>query len=217
MSKQLFIFDLDGTILDTLEDLCNSTNYALTSNDLPGRTIDEVRKFVGNGIRKLIERAVPEGIDSEQMENVFRSFSEHYKIHCADKTKPYDGIMEVLAALKARGIQTAVVSNKADFAVQSLCKEYFSEMFDYVVGEREGIRRKPYPDSVNEVLRKLQVEKENVLYIGDSEVDVKTAQNAQIESIAVTWGFREEAFLKEQGAKHLISHPSQLLKFMKQD
>lgn len=210
MKYQLLIFDLDGTILDTLEDLCDSTNYALTINGFPARSITEVRSFVGNGIRKLIERAVPDGTDSELLDKVYVDFSQHYKAHCADKTRPYDGILELLARLKEEGYQTAVVSNKADFAVQSLCKDYFPDIFDFVVGEREGIRRKPYPDSVNEVMTRLQTVKENTLYIGDSEVDLQTAKNAGIDSVAVTWGFRDKEYLKEQGASVLVDRPVEL-------
>lgn len=214
MNYKLLIFDLDGTILNTLEDLCNSTNYALEAHNFPTRTIEEVRKFVGNGIKKLIERAVPSGTSSEAIEQVLDTFKKHYALHCADKTSPYDGIMELLTALRAQGFLTAVVSNKADFAVQSLCNDYFPGMFDFVVGEREGIRRKPYPDSVEEVLTKLQVKKEQAVYIGDSEVDIQTAKNAGMLSIAVSWGFREEALLREQGAENIVNKPSEILNFI---
>lgn len=214
MNYKLLIFDLDGTILNTIEDLCNSTNYALGAHNFPTRTIEEVRKFVGNGIKKLIERAVPSGTSSETIEQVLDTFKKHYALHCADKTSPYDGIMELLTALRAQGFLTAVVSNKADFAVQSLCNDYFPGMFDFVVGEREGIRRKPYPDSVEEVLTKLQVKKEQAVYIGDSEVDIQTAKNAGMSSIAVSWGFREEAFLREQGAENIVNKPSEILNFI---
>ncbi len=210
MKYKLLIFDLDGTILDTLQDLFHSTNYALQINKFPTRTIEEVRQFVGNGIRKLIERAVPLGTDSELIERVFTSFKEHYANHCADTTKPYEGIEDLLSWARAKGCLTAVVSNKADFAVQSLCKEYFPNMFDYTVGEREGIRRKPSPDSVEEVLRVLGIEKEDAVYIGDSEVDVQTAKNVGMDEISVSWGFREESFLREQGARRIVKKPDEL-------
>ena len=214
MNYKLLIFDLDGTILNTLEDLCSSTNYALQAHNFPTRTIEEVRKFVGNGIQKLIERAVPSGTSVETIEQVLQTFKEHYAIHCADNTSPYDGIMELLTTLRAKGCLTAVVSNKADFAVQSLCKDYFPDMFDFVVGEREGIRRKPYPDSVEEVLKKLQIEKEQAVYIGDSDVDIQTAANSGLQSIIVKWGFRDEAFLRKHGAKIIVDKPSAILSFI---
>ncbi len=212
MSYKLAIFDLDGTILDTLEDLKESTNAALASNGYPARTLDEVRRFVGNGIGKLIERAVPQGTSKEAAEKTLESFKRHYGIHCADHTKPYDGILELLENLRKRGIQTAVVSNKADFAVQELCSKYFPDAFDFVVGEREGIRRKPCPDSVFEVLRTLKKTADEAVYIGDSDVDVETAKQAGMDGIFVSWGFRGREFLIEHGAesKSIVDTPKEL-------
>lgn len=143
MNTKLIIFDLDGTILNTLEDLADSTNYALKVNKLPARTVEEVRCFVGNGIRKLIERAVPEGTAQDVVEKVLEDFTVHYGEHCADKTRPYEGMKEVIAMLRDRGCLTAVVSNKADFAVQELCEQYFPELFDYVIGERQAFGANP--------------------------------------------------------------------------
>ena len=163
MRYKLAVFDMDGTILNTLEDLADSTNYALKANGLPERTIDEVRRFVGNGIRLLIERAVPTDTDKKLTDKVFDTFKEYYKTHCAVKTRPYDGIKDVLLELRKAGCLTAVVSNKADFAVQDLCKDYFDNLFDFAIGEREGIKKKPAPDSVFEVLSKLNVEKDNAV------------------------------------------------------
>lgn len=211
MKYKLLIFDLDGTILDTLEDLTNSTNYALNKNGFAARSIDEVRSFVGNGIGKLIERAVPEQTDECITQAVLDDFREHYAEHCADNTCPYDGIVKLIDALRGQHYMTAVVSNKADFAVQDLCEKYFPEMFDYVVGEREGIRRKPAPDTVLEVLDKLNVSKENAIYIGDSEVDIQTAVNSEIDEIAVTWGFRDREYLESQGAGVIIDTPEDIL------
>ena len=178
---------------------------------MPEHTINEVRWFVGNGIHKLIERAVPKGSSDEQIEQVFTTFKEYYKDHCAVKTRPYSGIMELLKTLREKGILTAVVSNKGDFAVQILCEDYFREMFDFAVGEREGIRRKPAPDSVLAVLEKFQISKDEAVYIGDSEVDIQTAFNAGMKEIAVTWGFRPESFLKENGADCIVHTPEELL------
>lgn len=207
---KLAVFDMDGTILDTLEDLKDSTNFALEKCGYPVRTYDEVRRFVGNGIRKLIERAVPEGLTVEQIDRVHEVFTEHYKVHCADTTKAYDGIKPLLEKLRASGVKTAVVSNKADYGVQELCKEYFDGLFDYAVGEREGIRRKPAPDAVNEALRVLGIDKSEAVYIGDSDVDFETAKNAELPCISVLWGFRDEEFLREKGATLFVRDPAEI-------
>lgn len=207
---KLAVFDMDGTILDTLEDLKDSTNFALEKCSYPTRSYDEVRRFVGNGIRKLIERAVPEGLTVEQIDRVHEVFTEHYKVHCADKTKAYDGIKPLLEKLRASGVKTAVVSNKADYGVQELCKEYFDGLFDYAVGEREGIRRKPAPDAVNEALRVLGIDKSEAVYIGDSDVDFETAKNAELPCISVLWGFRDEEFLREKGATLFVRDPAEI-------
>lgn len=210
MGYRLVIFDLDGTLLDTLEDLADSVNYALSVCDFPGRTIEEVRHFVGNGIRLLIERSVPQGTPKEKTDRVYAEFMEHYAAHCADKTRPYDGISEMLCSLRKAGIKTAVVSNKADAAVKELCETYFAGLLDEAVGERIGIRRKPAPDSVKEVLKKLGVEEGQAVYVGDSDVDVETADNAGLAEIAVTWGFRDKDFLLQSGAKVLVSAPKEI-------
>ena len=211
MKYQLAIFDLDGTLLDTLEDLADSVNYIMNEFGYPERTLKEVRSFVGNGIRKLLERSAPTGTPAEEIDRMFEQFMEYYGAHCADKTKPYDGIMELLDALKEQGIKLAVVSNKADYAVKALCEQYFSGIFDEAVGERVGIARKPAPDTVNEVLKSLQIEKSQAVYIGDSEVDVQTAQNAEMDCIAVDWGFRDREVLIEAGAERIVSTPAEVL------
>lgn len=207
MKYQLAIFDLDGTILDTLDDLADSLNYALEKSGYPVRTRDEVRRFVGNGIRKLIERGVPSGTDAESVSRVHENFTAYYKVHCADKTKPYENIPELLKKLRENGVKTAVVSNKADYAVQDLCVQYFEGLFDAAVGEREGVRKKPAPDSVNAVLEKLGVNRENSVYIGDSDVDVETARNSGMNCIAVDWGFRDRDLLISSGAEIIVSEP----------
>ena len=210
MLCELAIFDLDGTILNTLEDLADSLNAALKAYGFPERTLEEVRCFVGNGIRRLIERGVPAGTPEEEIVRVHERFTAHYKVHCADKTRPYPGINDLLKNLRQAGCRTAVVSNKADYAVQELCEQYFPGVFDAAVGERAGILKKPAPDSVNEVLRRLNVTKENAVYIGDSEVDIATARNAQMRSILVDWGFRDRSFLVEQGAETIVSSPEEI-------
>lgn len=201
MRYKLAVFDMDGTILDTLEDLKDAVNYALEKNGFPTHDLDAVRRFVGNGMWKLIERAVPEGTDEQMQIKVHDEFMEYYHVHCADHTRPYPGILELLKALKDKGCKIAVVSNKADEAVHELCVQYFPGLFDCEIGSRDGIANKPAPDSVFEVLKNLQVSKEDSVYIGDSDVDLATAQNADMDHIIVTWGFREKSFLKEKGAE----------------
>lgn len=211
MKYRLMIFDLDGTLLNTLEDLTDSVNYVLWKHGFPERTLEEVRGFVGDGIHKLLERSVPEGTAPFMVEECFKDFIPYYKAHCADKTRPYDGIPELLDRLRENGVKTAVVSNKADYAAKELCARYFPGMFDEVVGERVGIHRKPSPDSVNEVIRLLGATKEETVYVGDSDVDVQTAENAGIDGIFVAWGFKGEAFLKGAGAKVIVTRPEEIV------
>ena len=214
MKYQLAIFDLDGTLLDTLEDLTDSTNYIMRQFGYPERTLAEVRSFVGNGIRKLLERRAPNGTSAEEIDRMFEQFKEYYGAHCADKTKPYDGVMELLDELRKQGVKLAVVSNKADYAVKALCNQYFPGCFDEAVGERVGIARKPAPDTVNEVLKNLQIDKAQAVYIGDSEVDVQTAKNAELDCLAVDWGFRDTEVLEEAGAELIVSNPKDLIKYL---
>lgn len=201
---------MDGTILNTLDDLEGATNYALVKNNLPQRTTDEVRGFVGNGVRRLIERAVPDGTPVPVIDAVYADFSSYYEKHCADRTKPYGGMNEMLASIRAAGIKTAVVSNKDDYAVQTLARVYFPALFDAVVGVREGIKRKPAPDTVFEVMKRLGVPKEQCIYIGDSEVDIETARNAGIPCISVSWGFKGRKFLEEHDARKITDTVSGL-------
>ena len=210
--RRLVVFDMDGTILNTLEDLKDTLNYSLARYGLGQRTMEETRIFVGNGIHKLIERAVPEGTDAQTVEAVFHTFLEHYQIHCMDQTKPYPGIVELLQELKKAGCLTAVVSNKADAAVQELCERFFKGMFDYAVGEHEGVQKKPAPDMVWLTLEKLGVKAEDAVYVGDSEVDVATAKQSGLDSIIVTWGFRDRALLEKHGASVFADTPAEVLR-----
>ena len=210
MKYKLAIFDLDGTLLDTLDDLVDSLLHTLAAAKLPSRTRDEVRRFVGNGIHKLIERAVPAGSSDELIDNIEREFRAYYKLHCADKTRPYDGIIELLKRLRTAGVLCAVVSNKGDFAVQELVQQYFPGLLDCAVGERAGVRTKPAPDSVNEVLRTLGANRADAVYIGDSDVDIDTAKNAGMDSISVLWGFRDREFLVGHGAVRFVGTPGEI-------
>ena len=194
------IFDMDGTLLNTLEDLADAVNYALREMGMPERTIEEVRNFVGNGVRRLMELSVPDGFDNPAFEETFAKFREYYGVHCNDKTKPYDGVLELIRELKEEGYALAIVSNKIDTAVKELAEIYFEGIVKVAIGEKEGVAKKPAPDTVYAALRELHMPAETAVYIGDSEVDVMTAKNSGLPCISVLWGFRDEAFLREKGA-----------------
>lgn len=211
--KKIAVFDMDGTILDTLTDLMNSMNETLVRFGFPVHTYDEIRMFVGNGIPKLVERSVPAGTDKDVEAEVLEAFKVYYGEHCADETRPYEGIPELIRKLREQGILTAVVSNKADFAVQKLCEDYFPGLFDAAAGDQEGKERKPAPDLVFEVLKKLGAAPEDGYYIGDSDVDVATAANSGMECIAVTWGFRDREFLIAHGATRFAEEPKDILDY----
>lgn len=208
-----YIFDLDGTLLDTLTDLAASCNYALRTHGMPEHSVDDVRRFVGNGVRKLMERAIPNGVDNPDFEATFATFREHYMQHSLDTTHPYSGIPEVLTALKTHGCRLAVVSNKMMAATVELCRHFFPDTIEVAIGEHEaeGIRKKPAPDTVFAALKELGVEKNGAVYVGDSDVDVQTAANSGLPCISVLWGFRDRDFLIQHGAKTFISAPSELL------
>lgn len=209
---KVFIFDLDGTLLDTLQDLADSVNYALRQYQMPGHSTDDIRRFVGNGVRLLMERAVPQGAENPRFEVVFDCFRQYYMQHSLDTTRPYDGILETIHELKARGCRMAVVSNKMMAATQELVRHFFPEI-EVAIGEHEaaGIRKKPAPDTVYEALRQLGVTKDEAVYVGDSDVDFNTARNAGLPCISVLWGFRDRAFLEAHGATTFVSHPQELL------
>ena len=210
--KKIVIFDLDGTLLNTLDDLADSTNYALAKFGYPTRTIEEVRQFVGNGVAKLIERAIPDGKKNPNFEKCLAIFKENYAQNMYNKTAPYVGILEMLSNLKSKGLKIAVVSNKFDLAVKELCKKYFDGYIDFAAGENEaqGIKQKPAPDTVFTVLKEFELNPEDAVYVGDSDVDIMTAKNSKMPCISVTWGFRDEKFLLENGATILINTPSEI-------
>lgn len=208
------IFDLDGTLLDTLGDLTDSVNVALEKYQLPARSIEEVQSFIGNGLRNLMLQAVEEGEAFPKFEELFEFFRGYYKTHCNIKTAPYEDILVLMKELKIRGIKMGIVSNKIDAGVKELNEKFFADYTEVAIGEREGVGRKPAPDSVYEALRILGVEKEESVYVGDSEVDILTAQNAGVRCISVSWGFRDEEFLRARGAKEMIARPLELLELM---
>lgn len=211
MKYNSVVFDLDGTLLDTLGDLRDSVNFTLKKNNLPERTTEEIRSFVGNGIRILIELSVPQNTPLEITDKCFQEFREYYKDHSAILTKPYDDIIDLMKTLKSKGIKIAVVSNKADFAVKTLMEDYFSCLYDCAYGERAGVPRKPEPDGVFDAIREMGSEIENTVYIGDSEVDVITSKNAKLPCIAVTWGFRDREVLENLDPEYIVDRPKEIL------
>lgn len=206
-----YVFDLDGTLLATLQDLADSTNYALRTYHMPEHSCDEVRMFVGNGVKRLMELAVPNGLENPNFEPVYATFRKHYMAHSLDTTKPYSGVTELLTELKKKGKRTAVVSNKFYAATQELCRHFFGDLVEVAIGEREDIRKKPAPDTVLEALRQLGVDKQGAVYIGDSDVDVRTAANCGMPCISVLWGFRDKDFLMDCGATTFVNKPSDIL------
>ncbi len=208
------VFDLDGTLLDTLDDLYASVNHALTKFDLPKRGKDEVRAFLGNGIHRLIELSVPERCSALQAERVLSEFRTYYLKHSLDNTKPYAGIEPMLNECKQRGYTTAIVSNKLNPAVQDLHKQFFPNNINVAIGETKEVRRKPAPDMVLKALELLHSNKDEAVYVGDSEVDLETASNASLPCIAVSWGFRGRPFLEHEGATTIIDSPDELIKHL---
>lgn len=208
------IFDLDGTLLNTIEDLADSLNHTLTEYGLPSRTLMEVQNSVGNGLQKLLERSIAEGLNHPQFKEIFDSFKSYYILHCKEKTLPYPGIIDLLKELHYRNIPMAIVSNKNDKAVKQLASDFFDGIIPVAIGERDGISKKPAPDTVFAALEELGQNTENVVYIGDSEVDLQTAANSGIDCISVSWGFRGRTFLENLGAETIIDTPQEILYFL---
>lgn len=211
MKYEAVVFDMDGTILNTLEDLCDSVNFALRENNQKERTLEEVRFFVGNGLRRLVELAVEPGTDDEGINRILDDLKKFYAVHNADKTRAYDGIRDTILELRRRGCRTAVVSNKIDEGVQALCKKYFDGLFDVGIGEKPGVAKKPAPDTVNKALEILGVDRKNAVYVGDSDVDFMTAKNSEMDFIGVSWGFRGRKFLQDLGAEKIVDVPAEIL------
>jgi phosphoglycolate phosphatase len=214
MKYKNVIFDLDGTLLDTLEDLKNAVNFALEKNGFPVRSIDEVRSFVGNGIKVLIRRAVPEGTGETAYKRVYDDFVVYYKEHCKDNTAPYRGIPELLDALCGSGVKMAIVSNKGQFAVDELYDRFFRAYICTAVGGREDMRTKPCPDGVFIAMDALSAGTDDTVYIGDSDVDIETAKNAGLDCISAGWGFRSRDFLIEHGAAIIADKPGDVMKYI---
>ena len=210
MNIKAVIWDLDGTLLNTLDDLAASVNAALAMNGMPLRSTEEVRAFVGNGIRNLMMRAVPDGEANPAFDKALEDFTRHYGAHSRDRTRPYDGILETLDRLSAEGVKHAIVSNKIDFAVKALSRAYFGERMCAAIGDDPSRARKPAPDSVLAAMREMGVTAQETVYVGDSDVDVLTARNAGVPCVAVLWGFRDEACLRAAGAERLARTPDEL-------
>lgn len=208
---ETYIFDLDGTLLSTLDDLAASTNYALRWAGMSERTVEEVRMFVGNGVKLLMERAIPNGINNPKFEETYAKFREHYMEHNLDTTCPYEGILELLRELKRRGKKLAIVSNKFYAATQELAKHFFPDTIEVAIGERDSIRKKPAPDTVLEALKQLGASQDNAVYIGDSDVDIMTAKNCDLPCISVLWGFRDKDYLIKHGGTIFVDKPSEIL------
>lgn len=202
---KLVVFDLDGTLLDTLDDLTASTNAALLTHGFPIRTKEEVRSFIGDGIVKLLERSV--GIENyPRIQEMVLDFRAYYGEHCKDATRPYAGVLSLLQTLREKGLKLAVLSNKVHAATQELIADYFPDTFDVVMGENEaaGIKRKPSPVALLKIMETLNVKETETAYVGDSEVDIQTAKNAGVDCISVCWGFKAKEFLEEHGAQKIV-------------
>lgn len=214
MKIQTAIFDMDGTLLNTLDDLADSVNFVLDAHGFPERSLSEVRHMVGNGIPTLIRRAVPAHATQRETDDCIEQMLTYYASHCNQKTAPYPGIADMLTALRANGVATAVVTNKAQIAAETLSREIFGDRLSVVVGAREGLRFKPSPDGVWTALRELGVGMEGVVYVGDSEVDMRTALNAQLPAVGVLWGFRDRSDLAPYAPLALVSSPKELEKLL---
>ena len=209
------IFDLDGTLLNTLDDLAAAVNHALALEGLPQRSLDEIRSFVGNGAGLLISRSMPEGSSQELTDKVYAHFSEYYVDHGTVLTAPYDGIAELLRGLKAEGVRLAVVSNKLDAAVPPIMRHYFPGLFDITAGERSGVRRKPAPDLIYYCMESFGTPPERTVYVGDSDVDIMTARNAGIDCVSVSWGFRDRELFLSLGQTAIADNAQELLEYLR--
>lgn len=218
MKFEAVLFDLDGTLLNTLEDLTDSTNYAMDQMGYPRHTLAEVRSFINNGARRLVVGACPPGTPEDKIDRCLAIFQQHYRGHMQEKTRPYPGILALLDQLNAQGVKVGVVSNKFDGAVKALCQKYFGHRVQVAVGEHEaeGVRRKPWPDTVFEALKALNVPVSGALYAGDSDVDILTARNAGLPCLSVSWGFRPRESLVQAGSRHIADSVEDFFTVMKE-
>jgi len=216
MGYKAVIFDLDGTLLDTLDDLKDGINFVLKKYGYPLQSRDEIKAHVGNGVKRLLELSLEKGLETNGFDDMLSEFKDYYKDNAKNKTAPYDGITELLSALNKKGVKLAVVSNKFDGAVKELCRYYFNGLIPVAIGEQEakGIRKKPNPDTVFAAAKELNCDIADCVYIGDSEVDIETAKNAKTDCITVTWGFREEEYLKSVGGKVFAHKPMDIIKLI---
>lgn len=214
MKIDTIIFDLDGTLLNSLGDLHACFNHAIKSFGYPERSLNEIKSFVGNGIKKAIERALPKPVEDRDLNKIVDYFRIYYRDHMLEFTKPYDGIIEMLEEARKKGFKLAVVSNKYDDEVKMLVKNYFGKYIDIAIGEGHGIRKKPEVDGVIEAINELDSNLKRTIFVGDSDVDIKTAKNAGIHCISVTWGFRDRNFLMAEGAEYFANHPKEILEII---
>ncbi len=214
MAIKTVIFDLDGTLLYSLEDLKDSVNFVMKKHGFREYTIDEVREAIGNGVRLLMERILPKDIDKNLFEECLSEFKENYSKNMYNKTKPYDGVLDMLKALREEGYKIAVLSNKFDSAVKELSSKYFGELVDLAVGQKEGVKEKPSPLGIQEIAKELDTDVETCVMVGDSEVDIQTANNAGIDCISVTWGYKNVDFLYDNGATKLVYAPEDILELL---
>ena len=203
MEYTTIVFDCDGTLLDTLTDLRNAVNYVLRAHDLPERSVPEVKAALGNGVAHLMRQSLPTSISEAQFNTYLDEFKAYYGEHLQDYTAPYPGMLDVLDTLRAKGYKLAIVSNKIQEGITPLNKEYFGDRLPVAIGERPGLQRKPAPDMVLQALKELNSTPNESIYVGDSEVDVATAENSGLLCIGVTWGFREESLHQELGVTHI--------------
>lgn len=216
MKWEAAVFDLDGTLINSLADLASSVNRILSAGGYPPRTPDEVRQFVGNGVRRLVERALPHPVPTEELDRMFELYKKDYQQHLLDETAPYPGIVELLQTLKQSGMRLAVLSNKPHASVQRICEALFPGTFDLAWGDRSGVPRKPDPTAVWMALDAMDIPREKAVYIGDSETDIRTARNAGLHSIGVLWGFRDRDVLEAEQAQEICETAGELERLLLQ-
>ncbi len=210
MKYKAVLFDMDGTVVDTIDDLRDSVDHSLKHFGMPGISKEDTLRFIGNGARRLIEQAVPEGTEEDLLEEVLKYYVNYYQAHCMVKTAPFEGVIEMMTRLKKAGIRQVIVSNKPDVAANEIAERFFGGLAEFVMGEKEGLRRKPWPDMVDAAVGRLGLSKDECLYVGDSEVDIATAKNAGVQCIPVLWGFRDRKTLEEAGAPVIAETPAEL-------